>query len=185
MLSSNSNRLVGVEDYTATPKRRRTDQPQQQHQADRDRVQVEHAKLLEKIAVAEAAQHAAETARDDAKAAQHAAEAAQKVAEEALVAHRQQPSGSTARPTKSGLFAHISRYLGATMTALLRMELFGDQDREYQQDERRVCREILDQPVAAEGAFYEHMRSEWRVRLPHREVVQNWPAESDEDTEGE
>lgn len=84
--------------------------------------------------------------------------------------------------TKPQLFNAVKKYLNPSMMALLRMELFGDPEREYKPDERDFSMQLLEQSSTdgygsgkiAKGGFYDFMRSEWRFRLPPRNVVEKW-----------
>lgn len=72
--------------------------------------------------------------------------------------------------TKAQLFNGIRKYLNPSMVALLRMELFGDPEREYKSDEQNFSMELLE----LKGNVYDYMRSEWRFRLPPKSMVQTW-----------
>lgn len=85
--------------------------------------------------------------------------------------------------TKPQLFNAVKKYLNPSMMALLRMELFGDPEREYKPDERDFSMQLLEHSSTADGygsgknakgSFYDFMRSEWRFRLPPRNVVEKW-----------
>lgn len=91
------------------------------------------------------------------------------------------PIEKLAPMSKPHLFNGIRRYLNPSMVALLRMEMFGEAEREYKPDEREIAMELMRLPPtdAAPGSVYDFMRSEWRFRLPPRNDVLQWIQERD------
>lgn len=87
--------------------------------------------------------------------------------------------------TKPQLFNGVRRYLNPSMVALLRMELFGDPERDYRPDEQEFSMELLNQSVNADVNVFDYMRSEWRFRLPPKNVVEQWIRKRQETDEGD
>lgn len=89
---------------------------------------------------------------------------------------KSKPSEKLAATSKPVLFNGIRRYLNPSMVALLRMEMFGEAEREYKPDERDIAIELMKLPLndAQPGSVYDFMRSEWRFRLPPRNSVLQW-----------
>lgn len=67
------------------------------------------------------------------------------------------------------------------MTALLRIELFGNAEYEWKADEKRIAADLL----RLGPETYEFMRDEWRIRLPPASTTSEWmeelPAEVEAD----
>lgn len=78
---------------------------------------------------------------------------------------------------KVQLFNGIKRYLSPSLMALVRMELFGGPSRDYKQDEKIICAELLK---LGEGT-YDFFNDEWRLRLPTKEQVKSWENEALDD----
>lgn len=78
------------------------------------------------------------------------------------------------RPTKEQVFKGVTNYVNERMATLLRMQMFAEDDRPYLEDERMVAIELLKLPCGEEGSVYEHLTSEWRLRLPPKSAVENW-----------
>lgn len=72
--------------------------------------------------------------------------------------------------SKAQLFNSIKRYLNAAMISLLRIEMFGNADRQWKSDERHVAADLLNlgEPV------YKHFTDEWRFHLPSIRIVRDW-----------
>lgn len=87
--------------------------------------------------------------------------------------------------TKPQLFNGVRRYLNPSMVALLRMELFGDPEREYRPDEQEFSMELLNQSVRTDINVFDYMRSEWRFRLPPKNVVEQWIRKRQETDDGD
>ncbi|XP_022221474.1 uncharacterized protein LOC121403745 [Drosophila obscura] len=84
---------------------------------------------------------------------------------------RAQPSSSSTNMTKPQLYNGIKKYLGPTVAALVRMEMFGGaEDRNWKDDERRFAVELLQ---LGEN-IYEHCCEEWRFRLPSLRIARSW-----------
>lgn len=81
--------------------------------------------------------------------------------------------------TKAHFFNGIKKYLSASMTALVRMEMFGSSEREWKSDEKQVSVELLK---LGENVF-KYFRDEWRFRLPPKKLVQDWSNEVAEEEE--
>lgn len=92
------------------------------------------------------------------------------------------PVEKLAPMSKPVLFNGIKRYLNPSMVALLRMEMFGEAEREFKPDERDIAMELMKLPLddAQPGSVYEFMRSEWRFRLPPRNSVLQWIQERED-----
>ncbi|SPP76208.1 Hypothetical predicted protein [Drosophila guanche] len=81
------------------------------------------------------------------------------------------PSNSSIRMTKSQLYNGIKKYLGPTLAALVRMEMFGGSEgRTWKGDERRFAVELLQ----LGESIYEHCCEEWRFRLPSLRTARSW-----------
>ncbi|XP_034481122.1 uncharacterized protein LOC117786824 [Drosophila innubila] len=83
------------------------------------------------------------------------------------------PSSSSApapQLTKTQLYKGIKKYLGPSMAALVRMEMFGGGEREWKEDERDFAMELLQ---LGEGV-YNHSLDEWRFRLPSLRLTRSW-----------
>lgn len=78
--------------------------------------------------------------------------------------------------TKIQLFNGIKKYLNPSMVALLRMEMFGDTERQYKSDEKSLAVELLN----VQSNIYEYMRSELRFRLPPKKDAESWAKEMSE-----
>lgn len=72
--------------------------------------------------------------------------------------------------SKAQLFNGIKKYLSPSMTALVRMEMFGGPERQWKPDEKIVARELLQ---LGEQVFH-YVRDEWRFRLPPKREVEQW-----------
>lgn len=95
------------------------------------------------------------------------------------------PKQDKAPLTKPQLFNGVRRYLNPSMVALLRMELFGDPEREYRPDEQEFSMELLNQSVNTDINVFDYMRSEWRFRLPPKNVVEQWIRKRQETDDGD
>ncbi|KAG5672622.1 hypothetical protein PVAND_002737 [Polypedilum vanderplanki] len=72
---------------------------------------------------------------------------------------------------KVQLFNGIKRYLPPSLMALVRLELFGGtENREYKNDEKIICGELL----SLGEETYNFLNEEWRLRLPSKELVRTW-----------
>ncbi|BFF96712.1 uncharacterized protein DMAD_05291 [Drosophila madeirensis] len=81
------------------------------------------------------------------------------------------PSNSSIRMTKPQLYNGIKKYLGPTLAALVRMEMFGGSEgRTWKRDERRFAVELLQ----LGESIYEHCCEEWRFRLPSLRTARSW-----------
>lgn len=78
--------------------------------------------------------------------------------------------------TKIQLFNGIKKYLNPSMVSLLRMEMFGDTERQYKSDEKSLAVELLN----VQSNIYEYMRSELRFRLPPKKDAESWAKEMSE-----
>lgn len=76
------------------------------------------------------------------------------------------------RGNKVRQFNSIRKYLNPTMAALLRMQMFKDDQAEYQYrtDEKQLSKELL----SLNPAVYRFMKNEWRFSLPPEETVESW-----------
>ncbi|XP_016965919.1 uncharacterized protein LOC108035051 [Drosophila biarmipes] len=73
--------------------------------------------------------------------------------------------------TKPQLYMAIKKYLGPTMAALLRMEMFGgSEDRTWKEDEREFATELLQ----LGDEVYKYCCDEWRFRLPPLRTARSW-----------
>ncbi len=77
--------------------------------------------------------------------------------------------------TKVQLFNGIKKYLNPSMVSLLRIELFGTQEREYKTDEKTLSIELLK---LGENV-YNYFRDEMRFRLPNSQIVEQWIQEGE------
>ncbi|XP_073838263.1 uncharacterized protein [Musca autumnalis] len=76
--------------------------------------------------------------------------------------------------SKAQLFNGIKRYISSSMMALLRMEMFGNSDREWKTDEKQVATDLL----RLGENVYKFFTDEWRLRLPGLRDVRNWLSQS-------
>ncbi|XP_062127440.1 uncharacterized protein LOC133839839 [Drosophila sulfurigaster albostrigata] len=86
---------------------------------------------------------------------------------------KQNPPLSAATPTqlsKPQLYNGIKKYLGPSMAALVRMEMFGDGERAWKEDEREFAKELLQ----LGEHVYTHCCDEWRFRLPSLRTTRSW-----------
>ncbi|XP_002021281.2 uncharacterized protein LOC6596213 [Drosophila persimilis] len=84
---------------------------------------------------------------------------------------RAPPSSTLTSMTKPQLYNGIKKYLGPTVAALVRMEMFGGaEDRNWKDDERRFVVELLQ----LGESIYEHCCEEWRFRLPSLRIARSW-----------
>lgn len=94
-------------------------------------------------------------------------------------------SFSSAAPqlTKPQLYNGIKKYLGPTMAALVRMEMFGGAERPWKEDEREFSKELLQ----LGEHIYAHCCDEWRFRLPSLRMARSWLEDkhAEETEEGE
>ncbi|XP_064547409.1 uncharacterized protein LOC135434683 [Drosophila montana] len=72
--------------------------------------------------------------------------------------------------SKPQLYNGIKKYLGPTMAALVRMEMFGGAERPWKEDERDFAKELLQ--LGEE--VYTHCCDEWRFRLPSLRMARSW-----------
>jgi len=73
--------------------------------------------------------------------------------------------------TKPQLYMAIKKYLGPTMAALLRIEMFGgSEDRTWKEDEREFAIELLQ----LGDEVYKYCCDEWRFRLPPLRTARSW-----------
>ncbi|KAM8710065.1 hypothetical protein ACLKA7_016805 [Drosophila subpalustris] len=79
-------------------------------------------------------------------------------------------SAPAAQLSKAQLYNGIKRYLGPSMAALVRMEMFGGGERDWKDDERDFAMELLQ---LGEGV-YNHCLDEWRFRLPSVRLTRSW-----------
>ncbi|XP_070136696.1 uncharacterized protein [Drosophila bipectinata] len=93
------------------------------------------------------------------------------------LAHSEQPKIPTSNKsaanslTKPQLYMAIKKYLGPTMAALLRIELFGgSEDRSWKEDEQEFAVELLQ--LGEE--VYKYCCDEWRFRLPPLRLARTW-----------
>ena len=87
------------------------------------------------------------------------------------------PKMEKSQMNKVQLFNGIKRYLNPSMVAMLRMEMFGGNDRQYKPDEKTVCTELL----ALGTEVYKFFADEYRFRLPPIKEVQKWEQDKIED----
>ncbi|XP_005187954.1 centromere-associated protein E [Musca domestica] len=81
---------------------------------------------------------------------------------------------STNSLTKAQLFNGIKRYISSSMVALLRMEMFGNSDREWKTDEKQAAVDLL----RLGENVYKYFTDEWRFRLPGLRDVRDWLSQS-------
>lgn len=92
-----------------------------------------------------------------------------------------QASSSQSQPTsapplsKPQLYKGIQKYLSPTMSALVRMEMFGGGERAWKNDERDFAKELLQ----LGEHVYTHCCDEWRFRLPSLRQARIWLAEKE------
>lgn len=91
------------------------------------------------------------------------------------------PPISAASLTKAQLFNGIKRYLCSSMVSLVRMEMFGNTEREWKTDERQVAVDILRLGEMA----YKYFTDEWRIRLPALRDARDWLSQSQQVMEEE
>ncbi|XP_037721741.1 titin [Drosophila subpulchrella] len=73
--------------------------------------------------------------------------------------------------TKPQLYMAIKKYVGPTMAALLRIEMFGgSEDRTWKEDEREFATELLQ----LGDEVYKYCCDEWRFRLPPLRTARSW-----------
>lgn len=72
--------------------------------------------------------------------------------------------------SKPQLYRGIQKYLGPTMAALVRMEMFGGGERAWKEDERDFAKELLQ----LGEHVYTHCCEEWRFRLPSLRQAKTW-----------
>ncbi|XP_017071693.1 uncharacterized protein LOC108108237 [Drosophila eugracilis] len=92
--------------------------------------------------------------------------------DELLKTHAAPPTKPAANSlTKQQLYMGIKKYLGPTMAALLRMEMFGgSEDRTWKDDEREFATELLQ----LGDEVYKYCCDEWRFRLPSIRIARSW-----------
>lgn len=93
------------------------------------------------------------------------------------------PSPSSAKAGALGkpqLFVGIKRYLSNAMATLLKMEMFGNSEREWKADEKKISCELMKLGTDV----YEYFTDEWRLRLPSKSEVTDW-MQTDGDAEDE
>lgn len=78
---------------------------------------------------------------------------------------------------KPQLFNGIKRYLSNAMATLLKMEMFGNSEREWKTDEKKISCEIM----RLGKETYEFFTDEWRLRLPSKSEVNKWMQENADD----
>lgn len=89
------------------------------------------------------------------------------------------PKVSKSNLNKVQLFNGIKRYLNPSMVALLRMEMFGGNEREWKSDEKDFSVELLN----LGPSVYEYMQDEWRFRLPPKKDVEKWKVDKGDDSD--
>ncbi|XP_043650427.1 uncharacterized protein LOC122618225 [Drosophila teissieri] len=73
--------------------------------------------------------------------------------------------------SKPHLYMAIKKYVGPTMAALLRMEMFGgSEDRTWKDDEQDFATELLQ----LGDEVYKYCCDEWRFRLPSIRMARSW-----------
>lgn len=95
------------------------------------------------------------------------------------VKEEQSPKLSKSNLNKVQLFNGIKRYLNPSMVALLRMEMFGGNEREWKSDEKDFSVELLN----LGPSVYEYMQEEWRFRLPAKKDVEKWKVDKGDDSD--
>lgn len=88
------------------------------------------------------------------------------------------PAPSLSKPQ---LYRGIQKYLGPTMAALVRMEMFGGGERAWKEDERDFAKELLQ----LGEHVYTHCCDEWRFRLPSLRQAKTWLDEREIDQDEE
>lgn len=83
------------------------------------------------------------------------------------------PKVSKSNLNKIQLFNGIKRYLNPSMVSLLRMDLFGGNEREWKSDEKDFSVELLN----LGPSVYEYMQDVCRFRLPPKKEVEKWNVE--------
>lgn len=85
---------------------------------------------------------------------------------------QQQASSTIPTPqlSKAQLYKGIRKYLGPSMAALVRMEMFGGGERAWKEDEREFAMELLQ----LGDDVYTHCLDEWRFRLPSLRLTNSW-----------
>lgn len=81
--------------------------------------------------------------------------------------------------SKPQLFNGIKRYLSNAMATLLKMEMFGNSEREWKADEKKISCEVM----RLGKDVYEYFTDEWRLRLPSKSEVSNWMQDNADDEE--
>lgn len=89
------------------------------------------------------------------------------------------PKVSKSNLNKVQLFNGIKRYLNPSMVSLLRMEMFGGNEREWKSDEKEFSVELLN----LGPSVYEYMQDEWRFRLPPKKDVEKWKVDKGDDSD--
>lgn len=89
------------------------------------------------------------------------------------------PKVSKSNLNKVQLFNGIKRYLNPSMVSLLRMEMFGGNEREWKSDEKDFSIELLN----LGSSVYEYMQDEWRFRLPPKKEVEKWKIDKGDDSD--
>lgn len=89
------------------------------------------------------------------------------------------PKVSKSNLSKIQLFNGIKRYLNPSMVSLLRMEMFGGNEREWKSDEKEFSVELLN----LGPSVYEYMQDEWRFRLPPKKDVEKWKIDKGDDSD--
>ncbi|KAH8303015.1 hypothetical protein KR044_013266 [Drosophila immigrans] len=79
-------------------------------------------------------------------------------------------SATTLQLSKPQLYNGIKKYLGPSMAALVRMEMFGGGERAWREDEREFAKELLQ----LGEDVYAHCCDEWRFRLPSLRTTRSW-----------
>lgn len=81
--------------------------------------------------------------------------------------------------SKPQLFNGIKRYLSNAMATLLKMEMFGNSERAWKVDEKKISCEVM----RLGKDVYEYFTDEWRIRLPSKSEVSNWLQDNADDEE--
>ncbi|ALC42929.1 CG14965 [Drosophila busckii] len=89
---------------------------------------------------------------------------------EALRVETQNKVANPPQVGKDQLYKGIKKYLGPTMAALVRMEMFASADRTWLEDERDFSKELLQ----LGEHVYTHCCEEWRLRLPSLHLTRSW-----------
>ncbi|XP_067648090.1 putative leucine-rich repeat-containing protein DDB_G0290503 [Eurosta solidaginis] len=77
---------------------------------------------------------------------------------------------TNANLSKAQLFNGVKKYVSLSMAALLRMDMFGNADRAWKPDERRVTVDLLQ----LGDEIYKYVSDEWRLRLPAISEARCW-----------